>query len=391
MERLPVESSNIKSIGYDRDRQILEIEFTNGAVYQYFDVAEDIYQSIASSASIGAFFAKNIKGSYSYVALSNSPFREVNFITYLSKLMEENDAFSNIYLEPRYTDSENRIFRPDIVCEFDNKTLVIEAKNIASVTRRRVDEYISQVKKYEFIGDNIQLIIAFPDELQIAYEDYFKKENIIVWDASKLASIFYHQLEVIRETPLYPILFNASNRPIEASQSKLYIEGLNSIKPGKTEWSSYQKLIANIMEYLFTPPLGKPRYELSDKTKTNRRDITIPNYAENGFWRLLRETNFADYIVIDAKNLTKSIEKRDVLQVSNYLKKYGTGLFGMIVSRNKPHQNAIHTQREHWIADNKLVIFLQDEDIIQMLIMKEGAGSPEEVIRQKIEDFRLGL
>ncbi len=391
MDRSPVESSNIKSIGYDNDRQTLELEFNNGAVYQYFNVAEDIYQSIASSASIGAYFAKNIKGKYAYTALSNASFRELDFIRCLSKLMEANDDFSNIYLEPGYTDSESRTLRPDIVCEFKNKTLVIEAKNIASVTNKRVDDYIAQVKRYEFIGDDIQLVIAFPDELQAAYEDHFNQENILVWDASKLASIFFHQLEVIRETPLYPILFSAGTKRLEASRSQRFIDNLNSIKPGKSDCYSYQKLIANIMEHLFTPPLGKPRYELADKTKTNRRDITMPNYAENGFWRHLREGNFADYIVIDAKNLSKSIEKRDVLQVSNYLKKFGAGLFGMIISRNKPHQNAIHTQREHWIADNKLIIFLQDEDIIQMLTMKDGAGKPEEVIRQKIEDFRLSL
>lgn len=391
MKRSPVASSNIKSIGYDNDRQTLELEFINETVYQYFNITEDVYQSIASSASIGAYFAKNIKDRYSYIALSNASFRELDFISYLSQLMKANDAFSKIYVDPKFTDPENRILRPDIICEFESKILIVEAKNVISVTNKRVDDYIAQVKQYEFIDDNVQLVIAFPDELQIAYKNHFNKENIIVWDASKLASIFSHQLEVIRETPLYPILFRAGTKQLETSKSKLFIESLNSIKPGKSDWNTYQKLISNIMEFLFTPPLGKPRYELSDKTKTNRRDITIPNYAENGFWRLLREANFADYIVIDAKNLTKSIEKRDVLQVSNYLKKFGTGLFGMIVCRNKPHQNAIHTQREHWIADNKLIIFLQDEDIIQMLTMKDGAGNPEDVIRQKIEDFRLSL
>lgn len=391
MKRSPVQSSNIKSIGYDSDRKTLEVEFINGGVYQYFEITEDIYESIVSSASIAKYFITNIKDRYSYTRLSNAPFRELDFITYLSKLMKANDAFSNINLDPKFTDSENRTLRPDIVCEFENKTLVIEAKNVVSVTNKRVDEYIAQVKRYEFVGDKVQLVIAFPDELQTAYKNNFNKENILVWDASDLASIFSRQLEVISETPLYPILFSAGAKQLETSKSKLFIESLISIKPGKSDWNTYQKLISNIMEFLFTPPLGKPLYELADKTQTNRRDITIPNYAENGFWRLLRETNFADYIVIDAKNLTKSIEKRDVLQVSNYLKKFGTGLFGMIVSRNKPHQNAIHTQREHWIADNKLIIFLQDEDIIQMLTMKDGAGKPEEVIRQKIEDFRLSI
>ena len=130
---------------------------------------------------------------------------------------------------------------------------------------------------------------------------------------------------------------------------------------------------------------------MSDSSKTNRRDIILPNYAEGGFWQFLRDNYFAHFIVIDAKNLTKHIEKKDVLQVSNYLKKFGTGLFGMIISRNKPHSNAILTQREHWIADNKLVIFLQDEDIVKRQAMKDNSGNPEDVIRQKIEDFRLSL
>jgi hypothetical protein len=35
--RTPVESSNIASVGYDKENQILEIEFHHGAVYQYFN------------------------------------------------------------------------------------------------------------------------------------------------------------------------------------------------------------------------------------------------------------------------------------------------------------------------------------------------------------------
>ena len=38
MERTPVTSTDILSIGYDTDNQTLEIEFIRGAVYQYSDV-----------------------------------------------------------------------------------------------------------------------------------------------------------------------------------------------------------------------------------------------------------------------------------------------------------------------------------------------------------------
>jgi hypothetical protein len=391
MKRLSVDSSNIKSIGYDENRNTLEVEYNGGSVYQYFDVPNKVYQDIISTNSVGRYLYANIKDKYNYTKLSNIPFRELELTTYLYKLIEANNEFLNVILDPCFKGMDGRLLRPDIVCDYRNKKLIIEVKKVPPLIDKRVTDLIEQVKSYDVFGADAQLVVAFPETLQKKYAEQFKNENIIVWDAPTLALIFSEQIEVIKETSLYPILFNAGVKVEGKSQSTLFIEELKSIKAGKKDWSKYQRLIANCMEYLFSPPLEKPLYELPDSTKTNRRDIILPNYAENGFWQFLRNNYFADYIVIDAKNLTKHIEKRDVLQVSNYLKKFGTGLFGMILSRNKPHSNAILTQREHWIADNKLIVFLQDEDIIQMLTLKDSSGSPEEVIRQKIEDFRLSL
>ena len=38
MNRTPVNSSNVSSVGYDPTSLTLEVEFHGGAVYQYFDV-----------------------------------------------------------------------------------------------------------------------------------------------------------------------------------------------------------------------------------------------------------------------------------------------------------------------------------------------------------------
>ena len=221
MKRSPVASSNISSIGYDKNRQTLEIEFISGAVYQYFDIPEEKYQDIISSASIGRYFYDNIKDKHSYIKLSDNSFRELEFILYLSKLIEANDEFSNVSLEPVFKDSQNRILRPDIVCEYQNKKMIIEAKKVAPLIDNRVLEYINQIKRYKELGVDAQLVIAFPEELQRNYEEHFKNENILVWDISTLASIFSNQLGVIRKTPLYPIIFNAGVKREVKSQSIL--------------------------------------------------------------------------------------------------------------------------------------------------------------------------
>lgn len=66
MNRQPVTSSNIASIGYDVDSQTLEIEFLNGGVYQYFDVPQHVHDELMNADSHGQYLAQNIKGAYRY-------------------------------------------------------------------------------------------------------------------------------------------------------------------------------------------------------------------------------------------------------------------------------------------------------------------------------------
>ena len=66
MNRIPVSSSNVATVGYDSETQTLIIEFNNGGVYQYFDVSQDIYEALISADSVGKFLNANIKGYYRY-------------------------------------------------------------------------------------------------------------------------------------------------------------------------------------------------------------------------------------------------------------------------------------------------------------------------------------
>jgi len=67
MNRIPVDSSNISSIGFDEDSNTLEVEFRSGAIYQYFDVPLAVYQDFLDSPSKGQYYAQHIKGYYRFV------------------------------------------------------------------------------------------------------------------------------------------------------------------------------------------------------------------------------------------------------------------------------------------------------------------------------------
>jgi hypothetical protein len=51
------------SIGHDPFQSILEIEFTSGEVWQYFDVPHDAYQEMFTF-SIGKYFKAFIRDKY---------------------------------------------------------------------------------------------------------------------------------------------------------------------------------------------------------------------------------------------------------------------------------------------------------------------------------------
>jgi hypothetical protein len=66
MERQMVSSSCLKSVGYDPDRCLLEIEFLTGGVYQYFEVPESIFRELMAAPSHGKYFLQHIRDKYRY-------------------------------------------------------------------------------------------------------------------------------------------------------------------------------------------------------------------------------------------------------------------------------------------------------------------------------------
>lgn len=66
MNRTPVSSSNVASVGYDEETQTLEVEFRNGSVYQYAGFSEGAYKAFMSASSKGRYLHKRIKGKYAY-------------------------------------------------------------------------------------------------------------------------------------------------------------------------------------------------------------------------------------------------------------------------------------------------------------------------------------
>lgn len=66
MEREPVSSSNLASVGYNPDSETLEVEFKNGNIYEYYNVPLFMHERLMQAGSVGTFFNAEIKDNYAW-------------------------------------------------------------------------------------------------------------------------------------------------------------------------------------------------------------------------------------------------------------------------------------------------------------------------------------
>ena len=64
MERKRINSSKIRSAGYDAKSQLLEIEFSDGRLLQYRGVSPEVHRQFMAAPSATSFFEDKIDESY---------------------------------------------------------------------------------------------------------------------------------------------------------------------------------------------------------------------------------------------------------------------------------------------------------------------------------------
>jgi hypothetical protein len=69
-EWVQLTSSNLARARWDNASNTLEIEFIGGRIYQYYDVPQQVFDSLCSgSDSAGKYFMSNIRGHFRYARL----------------------------------------------------------------------------------------------------------------------------------------------------------------------------------------------------------------------------------------------------------------------------------------------------------------------------------
>lgn len=61
MKHVVVNSSSLRALGYDAEQQVLEVEFSSGALYRYEAVPPEAVQALLEADSLGRHFNQVFK------------------------------------------------------------------------------------------------------------------------------------------------------------------------------------------------------------------------------------------------------------------------------------------------------------------------------------------
>jgi len=167
---------------------------------------------------------------------------------------------------------------------------------------------------------------------------------------------------------------------------------LAAMPTGISSASDYQRLVYEIVNYLFEPELTDGEMEVETVQGTERRDIIYTNESDTSFWEYVRLNYGSPFVMFEVKNV-QQLEIEHINQTAGYLGAR-LGMFGCIVTRNKPRDNIM--LKTYTIYNDtpsmprKVILILSEDDIIAMLRNKDSGQkpAPTQYVQRRYREFR---
>jgi Restriction endonuclease len=181
-----------------------------------------------------------------------------------------------------------------------------------------------------------------------------------------------------------------SLRVVDSTGTALCAE-LHSLKPGKDDWVLYEKVCEKILKYLFENDLkGWHRQKRTDDG-FNRFDFVCRIHPATEFWRFLLHQLNSRYVLFEFKNYRDTIRQGQILTTEKYLLERGLRRVAIILTRLGCDAGARAMRQGAMREQGKLILVINDDQICDMLHMKENGEDPSDFLSELADDFLLTL
>ena len=123
-----------------------------------------------------------------------------------------------------------------------------------------------------------------------------------------------------------------------------------------------------------------------------RRDLLCGIKGSSEFWKILIQHYNSRFVVFEFKNYEQELDQNLVYITGKYLYNAALRNVAIIISR-KGFSGSAHKLATGMLTgkEEKLIIDLNDKDIIIMLRMKADEQDPSDYLLNKLEDFLMSM
>jgi hypothetical protein len=222
-----------------------------------------------------------------------------------------------------------------------------------------------------------------PDELTHQIGANYSVE---VWDRNVITKILDQHPHMVDTHRLAIDAVSLGWQPTFIEKPNL-IDKLNAVQAGRSDWMGYEDVCRDICWHLFAPALHAPIMHSRSDNQINIRDIVFGLRLGSTFWDTIRLHYQTRIIVVECKNLVDAPTQEHVLELMKYLSCKAMRSVGILCSRKAASKSAEIMRRVAWVESSKLIIFLNDSDLIAMLKLKYENQDPTQLLDAKLDAF----
>lgn len=159
----------------------------------------------------------------------------------------------------------------------------------------------------------------------------------------------------------------------------------------KTLAKQYEDKCAEIISYLFKEHLEIFKEQNHTDGNLYVFDLICRISSDHNFWQNLSKDLNTRYVIFEFKNYNKKIKQTQIFTTEKYLFTKALRSVAFIISRLGPDNNALTVAKGALRESGKLIVNLTDEDLCQMLHLKDKSDEHHEILINKIDEMLIKM
>ena len=343
---------------------------------------------------------------------------ESNFIHNFFVSLLQYQGYNNIKKEEKIP-TRNGFFRADVIAKKEDVTTIIQVKAYRNLYNSQaiINNALKQILQYKFelkqkSGDKkISFIIVLPCEISNdTQKEIFKRFDVVIWDIKNLLYLCGGNRDLIHlllKSIPYPYLKLEAEKPINFKEeimefvpetptpsfAETYQTKLENCKAGKNNKADkkYEAICTDIIKYLFDTEFFKISEQHKTEDEMFRMDLLCSLKGTTEFWKFLITFYHTKFVVFEYKNYSECIPQNLIYVTEKYLFPVALRNVAFIISRKGFDQNAAKAALGCLRENGKLIISLDDNDLIKMIVMKETGKEPSDYLLDKVEQLLMSV